>query len=41
VLLTRDGSDHVAYFYSPCVRDAVQAYLVRGTAPPSGTTCTS
>jgi len=41
VLLTRDGSDHVAYFYSPCVRDDVQAYLVGGTAPPSGTTCTS
>jgi len=41
VLLTRDGSDHVAYFYSPCVRAAVQAYVVGGTAPPSGTTCTS
>ena len=41
VLLTRDGVDHVAYFYSPCVRDYVQAYFVSGTAPPSGTTCTS
>ena len=26
---------------APCVRAAVQAYLVGGTAPPSGTTCTS
>jgi len=41
VLLTRDGDDHVAYFYSACVRDDVQAYLVGGTAPRSGTTCTS
>ncbi len=41
VLLTRDGDDHVAYFYSACVRDDVQAYLVNGTAPASGTTCPS
>ena len=41
VLLTRNGDDHVAYFYSACVRGAVQSYLVGGTAPPSGTTCTS
>ena len=41
VLLTRDGVDHVAYFYSPCVRDDVQTYFVNGTAPPSGTTCSS
>ena len=41
VLLTRDGVDHVAYFYSACVRAAVQAYLVGGAAPPSGTTCAS
>ena len=33
VLLTCDGDDHVAYFYSACVRD-VQTYLVSG---PSGT----
>ena len=41
VLLTRDGDDHVAYFYSACVRDDVQAYLVSGTTPPPGATCTS
>jgi hypothetical protein len=41
VLLTRDGVDHVAYFYSPCVKDDVQAYFVSGVAPPSGTTCSS
>jgi pimeloyl-ACP methyl ester carboxylesterase len=41
VLLTRDGSDHVAYFYSACVRAYVQTYLVGGGAPPPGTVCTS
>jgi pimeloyl-ACP methyl ester carboxylesterase len=41
VLLTRDGDDHVAYFYSSCVRDYVQSYLVSGVTPPAGTTCTS
>jgi pimeloyl-ACP methyl ester carboxylesterase len=41
VLLTRDGDDHVAYFYSACVRDDVQSYLVGGVTPPTGTTCTS
>jgi pimeloyl-ACP methyl ester carboxylesterase len=41
VLLTRDGDDHVAYFYSACVRDDVQTYLVSGVTPPPGTTCTS
>jgi pimeloyl-ACP methyl ester carboxylesterase len=40
-LLTRDGVDHVAYFYSPCVRDDVQAYFVSGVTPPSGATCSS
>jgi pimeloyl-ACP methyl ester carboxylesterase len=39
VLLTRDGSDHVAYFSSECVRADVQAYLVSGQTPPPGTTC--
>jgi hypothetical protein len=39
VLLTRDGSDHVAYFYSACVRDDVQAYLVSGATPAPGATC--
>jgi pimeloyl-ACP methyl ester carboxylesterase len=41
VLLTRDGDDHVAYFYSSCVRAYVQSYLVSGATPPPGTTCTS
>jgi pimeloyl-ACP methyl ester carboxylesterase len=41
VLLTRDGVDHVAYFYSPCVRNDVQAYFVSGVTPPPGTTCSS
>jgi hypothetical protein len=41
VLLTRDGSDHVAYFYSACVRSYVQTYLVTGVTPPPGTVCTS
>jgi len=40
VLLTRDGNDHVAYFYSACVRSAVAAYLVSGTVPAAGTVCT-
>jgi TAP-like protein len=41
VLLTRDGDDHVAYFYSACVRVDVQAYLVDGLTPPPGTVCSS
>ena len=38
-LLTVDGDDHVSYFYSECVRDDVQVYLVDGTTPPAGATC--
>jgi pimeloyl-ACP methyl ester carboxylesterase len=41
VLLTRDGIDHVAYFYSACVRGYVQTYFVSGATPPAGTTCAS
>ena len=41
VLLTRDGVDHVAYFYSACVRSYVQTYLVSGATPPAGAVCTS
>ena len=41
VLLTHDGDDHVAYFYSACVRADVQTYLVSGQTPPPGTVCTS
>lgn len=38
-LLTVDGSDHVSYFYSSCVRAYVQSYLVSLTTPPVGATC--
>ena len=38
-LLTVEGDDHVAYFYSGCVRDDVQSYLLAGTTPPAGATC--
>jgi pimeloyl-ACP methyl ester carboxylesterase len=41
VLLTHDGDDHVAYFYSACVRADVQTYLVSGQTPPPGTVCGS
>jgi len=39
VLLTWQGQSHVASFYSPCVRATEQAYLVDGTVPAPGTTC--
>ena len=39
-LLTWQGQSHVAYFYSPCVRAAVQSYLVAGALPAPGTVCT-
>ena len=39
-LLTWQGHSHVAYYYSACVRAFVQAYLVAGTLPAPGTTCT-
>jgi hypothetical protein len=39
VLLTVDGDNHVAYFYSSCVRSDVQSYLETLAAPASGTTC--
>ena len=38
-LVTWQGENHVAYFYSPCVRAIDQAYLVAGTLPPLGTRC--
>ena len=38
-LLTVEGSDHVSYFYSACVRDDVQTYLVTLATPPVGATC--
>jgi hypothetical protein len=40
VLLSWQGQSHVASFYSPCVRAAAQAYLVAGTLPTAGATCT-
>ncbi len=39
VLVLRQGSEHVAYYYSSCVRGIVDAYLVDGRLPASGTTC--
>ncbi len=41
ILLTHDGDQHVAYFYSACVRADVQMYLLSGQTPPAGSTCTS
>ena len=38
-LLTVEGSDHVSYFYSACVRADVQTYLISGATPPVGATC--
>jgi pimeloyl-ACP methyl ester carboxylesterase len=40
VLVTWQGENHVAYFYSSCVRDVDQAYLIYGTLPAAGTICT-
>jgi len=41
VLLTRVGVDHVAIFYSSCVRSWDDAYLVDLRTPPPGTVCPS
>jgi pimeloyl-ACP methyl ester carboxylesterase len=41
VLLTRVGQDHVAIFYSSCVRSWDARYLVNLAPPPSGTVCPS
>jgi pimeloyl-ACP methyl ester carboxylesterase len=38
-LLTWQGENHVAYYYSSCVRSIDQAYLVSGTLPAPGTVC--
>jgi hypothetical protein len=40
VLVTWQGENHVAYYYSPCVRAADEAYLINGTLPAPGTVCT-
>jgi pimeloyl-ACP methyl ester carboxylesterase len=41
VLLTHEGVGHGAYFYSRCINDAANAYLVNLTVPSKGTTCQS
>ncbi|MEW6474062.1 MAG: alpha/beta hydrolase [Actinomycetota bacterium] len=41
VLVLRQGADHVAYYYSACVRRLADAYLVDGRPPASGTVCAS
>jgi len=41
VLLTRVGQDHVAIFYSSCVRSWDAQYLVDLEPPPAGTVCPS
>jgi pimeloyl-ACP methyl ester carboxylesterase len=38
-LLTREGTGHVAYFSSSCVRRVVDAYVVNLTPPAPGTVC--
>lgn len=38
-LVTWDGNNHVAYYYSACVRAIDQAYLLDGTVPANGTVC--
>lgn len=40
-LLTLRGEGHLAYDQSACIRARVDAYLVSGTLPPTGTVCTS
>ncbi|HZT64480.1 MAG TPA: alpha/beta hydrolase [Acidimicrobiales bacterium] len=39
VLVGRQGNDHVAYFYSPCVRSIVAGYVIAGTLPANQTLC--
>jgi pimeloyl-ACP methyl ester carboxylesterase len=39
VLVLRQGAEHVAYYYSACVRRLVDAYVIDGRPPVSGTTC--
>ena len=38
-LVTWKGMNHVAYFYSPCIRAIDESYLVAGTLPPPNTIC--
>jgi pimeloyl-ACP methyl ester carboxylesterase len=39
VLVLRQGAEHVAYYYSACVRRLADAYLVDGRPPATGTVC--
>ena len=39
VLVTRVGEGHTGYLVSTCVRDAVDAYLLRRIVPPAGLRC--
>jgi pimeloyl-ACP methyl ester carboxylesterase len=41
VLVLRNGVEHVAYFYSSCVRGLADAYLIDGRVPADPTTCKS
>jgi pimeloyl-ACP methyl ester carboxylesterase len=41
ILVERRGDNHVSYFYSACVRNYIDAYLVDGRLPASGTVCPS
>lgn len=38
-LLSWDGEGHTAYGKSPCIDNAVNAYLISDTLPPPNTTC--
>lgn len=39
-LVTWQGENHVAYYYSACIRAIDQSYFVAGTLPAPGTVCT-
>jgi hypothetical protein len=41
VLVGRAGVDHVAYYYSACVRQIDARYLIDGLTPPTSTMCPS
>ena len=40
ILVLRHGAEHVAYYYSACVRRLVDAYVIDGRPPAPGTVCT-
>jgi hypothetical protein len=41
VLVGRRGRDHVAYYYSACVRSIDARYLIDGVVPANGMMCDS